>query len=197
MSGIKKLLWGVLAVLLTMPMVAQAVADDWRGTYTYPDGRQTVPFALTLSGSQGAVTGRTSEPNTFGNKSARQLFGNVRGTISGNSVSFTKTYDGTGGVNHSVQYSGTISGNSMSGRWSIGSTSGGFSATRVGGGQATECDRCERFRGQANLCNSCCQCQQNNNTNACRRETNPDNFNACLGRANSSRAACNTGCFGR
>jgi hypothetical protein len=51
-------------------IVSQATAQEWRGTYTYPDGRQSVPFVLTLSGSQGAVTGRTTEPNTFGNRSA-------------------------------------------------------------------------------------------------------------------------------
>ncbi|MBM3527767.1 MAG: hypothetical protein FJX62_06720 [Alphaproteobacteria bacterium] len=197
MKMFKRLFECLLVVLVLAPFGAQAAAEEWRGSYTYPDGRRSVPFVLTLSGSQGAVTGRTTEPNTFGNKSASQLFGNVRGTISGSSVSFTKTYDGTGGVNHSVAYSGTISGNSMSGRWVIGNTSGSFSATRVGGAQASPCDRCERFRGQAEVCNSCCHCQQTNNTNACRSQTNPDNFTACLNRANRSREACNVGCFGR
>jgi hypothetical protein len=192
----------LLAVLLGAAFVSAAGADEWRGSYAYPDGKRSVAFTLTLSGSQGAVSGRTTEPNTFGNKSASQLFGNVRGTINGSSVAFTKTYDGTGGVSHSVQYRGTISGNSMSGSWSIGSTSGGFSATRVGGqvgGQvsASPCDRCERFRGNANQCSSCCQCQQTNNTNACKTQTNPDAYNACANRVSASRAACNAGCFGR
>ena len=189
-------LGGLLALLLTTLFMSQAIAEEWRGNYSYPDGKQSVPFTLTLSGSQGSVTGRTTEPNTFGNKSASQLFGNVRGSINGSSVSFTKTYDGTGGVNHSVEYRGTISGNAMSGRWTIGSTSGAFSATLAGGSQASACDRCERFRGNANQCNSCCQCQQTNNTTGCKAQTTPDGYNACIGRVSKSREACNAGCFG-
>jgi hypothetical protein len=188
----------LLAVLLAITFASHATADEWRGTYTYPDGKQSVPFTLTLSGSQGAVSGRTTEPNTFGNKSASQLFGNVRGTINGSSAAFTKTYDGTGGVSHSVEYRGTISGNAMSGNWTIGRTSGGFSVTRVGAQPAASvCDRCERFRGNANQCGSCCQCQQTNNTNGCKSQTTPDGYNACLNRVSKSRETCNAGCVGR
>jgi len=58
------------------------------------------------------------------------LFANLRGTVSGKAITFTKTYDGTGGVSHSVFYQGTISsdGRSMSGRWNIGTFGGTFSA---------------------------------------------------------------------
>ena len=204
----------LLAVVLAAACLSPAGAAEWRGSYSYPDGKRSVAFTLTLSGSQGSVSGRTTERNTFGNKSASHLYGNVRGTISGSSIAFTKTYDGTGGVSHSVEYRGSISGNSMSGTWTIGRTSGGFSATLVGGqaggqvggqagGQAggravaSPCDRCERFRGNANQCNTCCHCQQTNNITACRSQPSPDGFNACLNRANNSRAACNVGCFGR
>ena len=196
----------LLAVILSVAFLSHAGAAEWSGSYSYPDGKRSVAFTMTLSGSQGAVSGRTTERNTFGKPPATHLFGNVRGTINGSSIAFTKTYDGTGGVSHSVEYRGRISGNSMSGSWSIGSTSGGFSATLVGGqaggqvgGQvsASPCDRCERFRGNANQCSSCCQCQQTNNTNACKRQTTPDGYNACVNRVSASRATCNAGCFGR
>ena len=186
----------LLTIAFLTPFAPHAFADEWRGSYSDPDSGQSVSFTLELSGSQGPVHGRTSEPNTFGNRSASQLFANVSGAINGSSISFTKTYDGTGGVSHSVVYRGTIVGNIMSGTWTVGGRSGGFSASRVA--QASSCDRCERFRGQGNACNSCCQCQQNNNTKACSNQNqgNPDGFNACLNRASQSRESCNRGCFG-
>jgi hypothetical protein len=68
---------------------------------------------------------RTTEPNTFGEKSATHLYGNVsclsRGVGPGREFRFHKQYDGSGNVDHAVEYSGIVSrdGNSIEGRWLI------------------------------------------------------------------------------
>lgn len=116
--------------------------SQWSGSYRYGNN-QSVNFSLRLSvSSNGSLSGRTQEPNTFGNKSAASLFANVQGSVQGSGIRFTKTYDGTGGVNHSVSYSGTLGsdGKSMNGTWRIGNdNSGSFSATLVSGGSAGGC----------------------------------------------------------
>ena len=61
-----------------------------------------------LSGGA-SFTGDMAEINTFAKENTPQLFSTVRGSIdSGGFVRFTKTYDGTGGVSHSVQYQGQL-----------------------------------------------------------------------------------------
>jgi hypothetical protein len=134
----RRLFAAFIACLIALPgtsglALGQQVATQWQGQYFYPSGdkRSPVPFAMSLQVSGGALSGRTAEPATFGNGSSSQLFANLRGNVSGNRIAFTKTYDGTGGVSHSVQYQGTISpdGRSMSGNWSIGDFGGTFSAT--------------------------------------------------------------------
>lgn len=102
----------------------------WDGAYYYPDNRQPVAFHLDLQQTGNQISGRTAEPATFGNGTSQQLFAYVSGSINGAGISFVKTYDGTGGVNHSVQYDGTIAqdGLSMSGTWRLGNSGGNFSA---------------------------------------------------------------------
>jgi WD40 repeat protein len=117
-----------------------ALASEWQGEYGYAPALKLapVPFTWVLHFKGQAITGREDEVNTFGDKSAPKLFADLAGTISGTSVSIKKTYNGTGGVNHSVQYQGTIGpdGRSMSGNWTIvttsGTTTGPFSVTATG-----------------------------------------------------------------
>ena len=56
----------------------------------------------------------------------------VRGRVDGNSVKFVKFYDGTGGVDHGVEYEGFLSpdGRQIDGQWYIGDTFGSFSLSR-------------------------------------------------------------------
>lgn len=111
--------------------------SQWSGQYFYPDSdkpRAPVAFTLTLRVSaDGSFSGRTEEPNTFGKQPAPRLYATVRGAINGSGVQFTKTYDGTGGVSHSVAYSGNVSsdGSSMSGSWRIKDYSGAFNLRLV------------------------------------------------------------------
>ncbi len=104
----------------------------WSGQYSYPRNvRAPVRFKMNLVLSQGKIYGSVSEPNTFGQKSSKNLYANFRGNIRGNRVSWTKKYDGTGGVRHSVRYKGTLDRNkrSIRGTWHIGSGSGNFHIT--------------------------------------------------------------------
>jgi hypothetical protein len=112
-------------------------ATVWNGTYYYSqETNAPVPFSLELQIDGTSVRGRTSEPATFGNGKSPYLYATIFGTISGTpprlTISFRKTYDGTGGVTHSVEYWGAISADwsSMSGYWQVGTNNGSFKATR-------------------------------------------------------------------
>lgn len=103
----------------------------WQGQYAYPDGREPVVFIMTLdSAGDGSFTGDSEEPATFGNGSSPTLTATLDGATRGPLIRFTKTYDGSGGQTHSVEYEGKISndGNSINGAWHLGSYGGTFQA---------------------------------------------------------------------
>ena len=94
----------------------------WIGAYQYDDGRPEVKFQAKLNSEAGKLSGTTIEPNTFGNSSALFLTANLRGALgAGGRVSFTKTYDGTGGEAGSVQYAGALDAarRCIKGKWSL------------------------------------------------------------------------------
>jgi hypothetical protein len=108
-------------------------AKTWRGTYFYAQSshQPSVPFELQITSFQGdSFTGKTSEPYSgFGTLPCSNLYADVKGQIQGNSISFTKTYDGTCGVAHSASYSGTMPNpRIMQGTWST-DISGTFKAS--------------------------------------------------------------------
>lgn len=125
--------------------------SEWSGQYGYSDGRGSVPFYWVLNISGGGVTGGSSEPATFGDGSSNILTAQLSGSVSGNSISIVKTYDGSGGQTHSVQYSGSLSadGRSISGSWSLSGASGPFSANL------------DSAEPQANMCSVCGQALRN------------------------------------
>lgn len=107
---------------------ASALTGVWSGYYGY-DGAASpnVQFQMNAEGQGRTFTASTVEPNTFGDRTTWFLTANVAGTLSaGGGVNFVKTYDGTGGQTHSVQYSGTLSGRCITGRWAIGAAGGPF-----------------------------------------------------------------------
>jgi Caspase domain len=116
------------------PALTGSLSGTWNGTYFYPNGTQSVGFTFSF-GSNGC-SGRGEEPNTFGDKSAPKLFANLSCAVTtlspGQVVTIKKTYDGTGGVSHSVIYTGTVSPDlrSISGRWAINATRGTFRMSR-------------------------------------------------------------------
>ncbi|MES1199421.1 MAG: toll/interleukin-1 receptor domain-containing protein [Pseudomonadota bacterium] len=124
---------------------AAHVADltgAWRGAYEQA-GKQT-PFEAELrseiepaGGSPGGVrafTGQIGEPNSFGAASANYLYADVRGELHADGVlTFTKTYNGAGGVGHTVEYRGRLDagGTAIDGVWDIDNMDGGpFSMDR-------------------------------------------------------------------
>ena len=114
-----------------LPLPA-SMTGVWVGTYSYSNGSK-VGFSFAFDSQ---CRGRSEEVNTFGRKDAPKLFANLRCDATrlrpGQTVNITKTYDGTGGVSHSVRYSGVVSadGNEISGQWAIGPTKGGFNISR-------------------------------------------------------------------
>ena len=107
----------------------------WGGTYSYPAGHGApVPFDAELRSTSGALTGQITEPNTFSAEPAAILGAFVHGTVRGNLVSFTKTYDGGGAV-HAVAYEGVLNeeGTVVAGRWRVGTFGGPFLMRRDAG----------------------------------------------------------------
>ncbi|MEN3747524.1 hypothetical protein TPR58_10115 [Sphingomonas sp. HF-S3] len=101
----------------------------WYGRYTgdYEDNG----FIALLNEQGGAVDGSVSERDPNGIVDIRRA--SVSGTRDGTAVRFVKQYDGSGGFDHAVFYSGMIDGDGteVSGRWQIDRyNSGGFVMTR-------------------------------------------------------------------
>jgi hypothetical protein len=131
----------ILAFALQLALAASALAVDlrdldgvWWGMYTYADRtKRPVEFTMDIRVSGDTCRGRIEEPNTFGNPSAPRLYANTdcRLLIGGgpSRLIFRKTYDGTGGQSHSVDYEGEIASDlrGITGVWRLGTQSGRFS----------------------------------------------------------------------
>jgi len=119
-----------LAELADSQNITASLSGQWKGRYYYPrprNGISNVPFGMDLVVSQGRVTGHVIEPATFGDGTSNNLYANFSGRVVGDTIRWKKTYDGTGGVDHSVYYSGVIDrGNRrIDGRWKIRGNWGG------------------------------------------------------------------------
>jgi tetratricopeptide (TPR) repeat protein len=106
----------------------------WYGTYIYPGGTPSVRFRLILVQDGTKISANVREPKTFsGDPNAPQEVPYVYAICDGQfdpaekQLRFTKTYDGTAGVSHSIEYTGTLSddGTKVEGDWSIGGAGGG------------------------------------------------------------------------
>lgn len=96
--------------------VATGVSGTWSGKYS---GAYTGTFTLTWQQSGSKVSG-TIKISSFNNVST-----DINGNLQGSSISF-----GTVG-SQAITYTGTVSGNSMSGSWQIqGGTGGSWSAAK-------------------------------------------------------------------
>lgn len=108
-----------------------SISGRWSGSYA-GSGNRTTPFELVLTQTGSRLSGRVTEPNLFGDASARFLYANVVGRRDGNRITFTKTYDGTGGQTHSVAYEGQLdrTGRRVTGTWQLRGASGSFEMSR-------------------------------------------------------------------
>lgn len=115
---------------------AASLTGIWQGIYSYDDGREDAPFVATLLDLGGAISGTTHEPCPIGASSNGLAFAEVSGRREGSAVVFSKTYDGTAGLDHTVLYEGTLSsdGVEIEGTWLIpGGSVGRFMMIRGGG----------------------------------------------------------------
>ncbi len=132
---------GAIALALQFALAASALAIDlrdldgmWWGMYSYADRtKRPVEFTMDIRVVGNSCQGRIEEPNTFGLPSAPRLYANTdcRLLIGGGAprLMFRKTYDGTGGQSHTVDYEGEIASDylGITGVWRIGTQSGRFS----------------------------------------------------------------------
>jgi hypothetical protein len=109
----------------------------WRGWFQYPQGAVQPPvcFQLVLVQDGGTVVGFIKEPNTFGTRREPWLAAVLKGRFDAQTgkLTLTKTYDGTAGPSHDVEYTGAVSkdGNKVEGDWDIGGAGGTFTLERV------------------------------------------------------------------
>jgi hypothetical protein len=116
----------------TLKVNLNDLTGRWAGRYYYEDGRDSVPFEINMYANDHNLKGTISETNTFGDQNSVALFADLRGTISNNNLQFSKTYDGTGGQTHSIDYIGRLDDDKMSakGRWHLAPASGRFEIYR-------------------------------------------------------------------
>lgn len=119
----------IALAVMAAPTAVQAqlgssLSGVWRGVYS-GGGGATTEFEISISDIGGALTGTTIERNAFGSRDAMFLLATVSGRRAGDRINFVKTYDGTGGISHSVTYEGRIlpGGRRIVGTWTIGGSS--------------------------------------------------------------------------
>lgn len=113
------------------------LSGRWEGTYSYPEGVPVEPvkFDLIMVHEEAKVEGTIKEPNTFGPRNLEPwLHADFKGTFDEKTgkLTYTKTYDGTAGVSHDVEYIGTVSkdGQTVEGKWTLPGLSGTFTLKR-------------------------------------------------------------------
>lgn len=122
----------VNSVTPTLKVDLNDLTGRWAGRYYYEDGRDSVPFEINMYANSHNLKGTISETSTFGDENAVALFADLKGTIRNNNLQFSKTYDGTGGQTHSIDYRGELDSDKMSakGRWHLAQASGRFEIYR-------------------------------------------------------------------
>lgn len=109
----------------------------WKGTYHYPADANQAPvnFQMMLIHDGSTVVGFIKEPNTFGERREPWLHATLRGRFQadGAKLTFRKTYDGTAGPSHDVEYTGELSrdGTKVEGTWDINGLIGRFTLEKL------------------------------------------------------------------
>lgn len=118
------------------------LTGTWRAKFFYPqnDGRDPVGFRMVVIQDGSTIAGFIKEPNTFGRRREPFLHAIFKGKIEDKTgkVTFIKTYDGTGGESHDVEYTGQLGnqGAKIDGTWDIQGFGGDFTAIRLGKNRA-------------------------------------------------------------
>lgn len=117
-------------------MASENLTGVWQGLYSYPTARKAGHFTATLIETGSSLGGSTSEIWPSGPQAGNIVIAMLSGRLSGRSVTFTKTYEGPGKPNHSVEYEGTLTDDflEIEGRWFVpGNWAGRFLMIRSGG----------------------------------------------------------------
>lgn len=93
----------------------------WHGLYSYPRYLRPVYFVASLLSSGQSFSGTTHEAIAGRHGAPLTCFATISGLCSELNVEFHKTYDGTNGYKHGVDYGGTLDGegNEIEGTWTI------------------------------------------------------------------------------
>jgi hypothetical protein len=105
-----------------MTVPKDSLTGVWHGLYSYAVYREPVYFVATLIDAGSFIGGTTHESEVGETGAPLTLFASIDGSKAGTAVSFTKTYDGSGGWEHAVAYEGTLNADrtEIEGTWSIG-----------------------------------------------------------------------------
>lgn len=93
----------------------------WNGLYSYPAMLEPVAFMATLIDGGLSISGTTIETCEIAPGVMSELLALLSGSRDGSSLSFSKTYDGSGGWSHCVFYDGALSadGSEVEGQWRV------------------------------------------------------------------------------
>jgi hypothetical protein len=116
------------------------IGGAWNGLYFYPGYPEPVSFVALLIDVGTLFSGSMHEHEGVISEKRILLHATLDGRRNGTSVSFLKTYDGTGGWKHSVGYDGTLNADAteIEGRWYVDGASGRFIMTRAGATEEAE-----------------------------------------------------------
>jgi hypothetical protein len=100
---------------------AKSLTGVWQGLYSYPGQGEPVSFVATLIETGSFVCGTTHETCSVTDASKQNLHAMISGVRHDASVTFTKSYDGTAGWKHKVEYDGALNSEAseVEGRWNI------------------------------------------------------------------------------
>lgn len=110
---------------------AESVHGLWRGVY-WGNGEARTNFAVQIDDLPGPeFAGKMAETNNFGDPNDAHLWADIFGEEDGNHIHFIKVYNGTGGVSHTVNYSGRyLSARRIVGSWEVNGGTGRFEMSR-------------------------------------------------------------------
>ena len=107
--------------MASSPEANKSLTGVWNGMYTYPNSGEPVFFVATLIEAGNFISGTTHETTATMDASKKTLYAMLSGTRGSGNVLFTKSYDGTAGWNHKVEYDGALNGEAteIEGQWNI------------------------------------------------------------------------------
>ncbi|MBU6373483.1 MAG: hypothetical protein KJS97_12220 [Alphaproteobacteria bacterium] len=109
------------------------LTGSWTGGYVSADKGDVNTFDMKLTSTNRTFSGTATEVNIFGADDVLFLTSEISGMVKQDgSVSFVKTYDGAGGVSHSVTYTGQLddSGRRIRGTYRAETITGKFEMVR-------------------------------------------------------------------